>query len=338
MKRAKKPKEVKPLPLIGPVSYYLPVENGKPKRTGLDAEMDVIVRAALRLAQGNFKGFGRFYASIRKDSHRFLTAAAITLISAIGADDPALFDAVLKDMAEFPSRYGTAEAEKAAELTMLWVRYFLRVPMACPDWFENLDLTIFPYEWRRQIASLFIGRLAQKGEYKTALLLADVVFNLDPQRATSSSAPDLRLKVAKAVLSRDSGRMRDALRWSREAVESAKPWGLVLPFLGVMFGPKTPMGRALSEGSPELLSKIRRLTNGYFRNLVKYHNRLTGDSIVESLSPREFYLAQSLRKGLRYKEIAVRMGVTPGRLRNMVVRLYETLGVNRASEIGNRVW
>ena len=121
-------------------------------------------------------------------------------------------------------------------------------------------------------------------------------------------------------------------------MESAKPLGIVLPFLGVMLGPKSVLERALAEDAPELLKKVKKLTNGYFRNLVKYHNRYTGDSVSEELRPREFFLALSLKRGLRYKEIAERMGIAQGRVHNMAVEIYEILGIRRGAKIGNQVW
>lgn len=200
------------------------------------------------------------------------------------------------------------------------------------------DLAAVPGEWRWQTAYLAVKCLHRRGERFAASVLADALLNLESEKAAKVSAADIYLKMAKAKISRDEGRMDDAERWCRAVVESAKSSGIVLPFLGVMLGPKSVLERTLSEEAPELLAKVKRLTNGYFRNLAKYHNRFTGESVTEILSPREFFLAQSLKSGLRYKEIAERMGVAPGRVHNMVGMLYETLGISRREEIGDLVW
>ena len=125
---------------------------------------------------------------------------------------------------------------------------------------------------------------------------------------------------------------------SNEESLAAKPLGIILPFLGMMLGPKSALERALAADAPELLMKVRKLTNGYFRNLVKYHNRYTGETVTEDLTPREFFLAQSLKQGLRYKEIAERMGISLNRVHAMAKDVYATLGVRGASAIGDRVW
>ena len=327
-----------PLPLVGPLSYYLPLKDGRPSRAGLKGELRQIAQAELAIVRGEFSGMDRFYAAIPKNGRNFLAAAGIALYGAIGSDDPRLFDAVLKDIAAFPSRYGSPEAKLAVEIVTLWINKFLHVSKQCPDWLVHLDLSSIPAEWRHQVAYLEVECLARRGEYKAASVLADALLNLNPEKAASGSSAEVFLKMAKAHVCRDEGRMAESAKWCREVVESAKSLGIVLPFLGMVMGPKSVLERALAKDAPELLAKVKKLTNGYFRNLVKYHNRFTGESVTEDLTPREFFLAQSLKNGFRYKEIAERLGVSLNRVHAMAKDVYATLGVRGASAIGDRVW
>ena len=53
----------------------------------------------------------------------FLSAAEVALCGAVGADDPFLFDAVIRDIDAFPSLYGIPEADLAVEIVktvVLW--------------------------------------------------------------------------------------------------------------------------------------------------------------------------------------------------------------------------
>ena len=323
----------KPLPLVGPITYYLPTKDGCPCTDGLTGERRLIAQAELRVVRGEFAGLDRFYAAVRKDGRYFLTAGGIALFGAVATDDPLLFDTVLKDIAAYPSRYGTPEAELAVEILMVWLHNFLQVPMKCPEWLADFDLAAIPAEWRHQVSFLAVWYLKQKGEYKAAAILVDVLLNLEPEKAVKSSAADIFLKMAKAKLCCEAGRMDEAARWCQATVESAKPLGIVLPFLGVLLGPKSVLERALAADAPELLAKIKKMTNGYFRNLVKYHNRYAGDSVPEELRPREYYLAKSLKRGLRYKEIAERLGVSVANVHNQIVVVYEKLHISTNRDI-----
>lgn len=332
------PKKRKTLPLVGPITYYLPIRNGRPCTDGLAGELRLIAQAEIRVVRGEFAGMDRFYEKIRKDGPNFLTAAGVAIFGAVGLDDPQLFGMVLKDIAAYPSRYGTPEAKLAVEIVMVWLRDFLRAPMECPEWLVNLDLASIPGEWRRQVAYLGVTCLMRRGEYKAAAVLAESLLNLDTEWVVKSSAADIYLKMARAKLCREEGQMDEAARWCRAVVESAKPLGIVLPFLGVVMGPKSAMERALASEAPELLAKVKKLTNGYFRNLVKYHNRYTGEKVCEDLTPREFYLAQCLKGGLRYKEVAARLGVSVANVHNLIVVVYEKLHIRSNRSIGGKVW
>ena len=327
-----------PLPLVGPVTYYLPVRNGRPCTDALDGELRLIVQAELRAVRGEFAGMDRFYAAIRKNGRNFLTAAGVALIGAVGADDPRLFDEVLADIAAFPSRYGTPEAELAVEIVMTWLNGFLRAGVKRPPWLDRIDLMSVPGEWRRQVGYLFVCRLMRQGENRAAEVLADALLGLDPARECKASAADIHLKLMRADICREEARMDESARWYGAVVESAKMRGIVLPFLGTAMGPKSTLERVLGEGAPELLAKVKKLSNGYFRNLVKYHNRYTGDSVTGGLTPREFYIACHLKRGFRYKEIAERLEVSQNRLHAMVKTVYATLNIGSSEEIGNLVW
>ena len=331
-------KKRKPLPLVGPITYYLPIKNGRPCTDGLTGELRRIAEAEIRIVRGEFEGVDRFYAAIRKDGRNFLTVADIAIFGAVGSDDPVLFDTVLKDIADYPSRYGTPETKLAVEIETVWLRHFLKAPLECPEWLVNLDLSSIPGEWRRQAAYLAVNCLIRKGENKAAAVLTDALLNLDTEKEVKTSAADIYLKMAKATICRDEGRLDETERLYRAVVESAKPQGTVLPFLGMVMGPKSPMERALAAGAPELLAKVKKLTNGYFRNLVKYHNRYTGEKVTEDLRPREFYIAGLIKRGFRYKEIAERTGMSEGHVRNTISEIYDILHIGGGAEIGDLVW
>ena len=326
------------MPLVGPITYYLHIKNGRPCTDGLTGELRLIAQAEIRVVRGEFVGMDRFYAAIRKDGRNFLTAAGVAFIGAIGAGDSQLFDTVLKDIAAYPSRYGTPEAKLAVEIVMVWLRNYLRAPVPCPSWIRSFDLSAVPGEWRRQVAYLAVSCLERQEEHRAAAVLAEAILNLESERVVKSSVADIYLKMSRAIICREEGRMDESARWCRATVESAKPLGIVLPFLGVMMGPKSAMERALAADAPELLTKIKKLTNGFFRNLVKFHNRYTGDSVTEELRPREFYIAQLVKRGIRYKEIAERTGMSEGRVRNTISEIYDILHIGSGAEIDELVW
>ena len=262
----------------------------------------------------------------------------MVFLSTIGSGDFALMEEVLRDVAEYPKRSKASEAALAAELTRVAMMQVLRAPFNEPNWLSAFDLAVIPSAWRGQAALLALNRMIWHGETERAAVLAEAMLALVADGAPAGSYPDVALKLACARIAHDGMRMDAAHKWATEAARSAKLSGVIFPFLGKALGPKSPIEMALAEEAPDLLAKVKAINAGYFRSLLRLHNRHTGDSVVETLSPREFYLGCALKRGMRYKEIAERMGVSPANAHNLVIALYGTLHIRKASELTTQVW
>ena len=326
------------LPLIGSIAYYLPLKDRRPCADGLSDEMQRLAQAEMMVLRGECRGIARFYDSIGKDGRSFPLASQLAMIGAIIGDDAGLFDAVIKDIAAYPSRSGVPGAKRAVEFEMTWLRRFLHAQIGNRSQFIDFDFSSLPGAWRRPFGYLAVGGLRDCGELRAAAVLSDALLSLDAERVMTCSSVDIGLKMEKAAICLDEGHADEAARWCRAAASSAKSINAVLPFVGELLGPKSMTERAIAAEAPELLRRIKKMESEYFRNLVKYHNRLTGESVTDELTLREFFLAKSLKRGLRYKEIAGLLGVSEGRVHNMVVSTYEALGVKCAAQIGGLVW
>ena len=63
-----------------------------------------------------------------------------------------------------------------------------------------------------------------------------------------------------------------------------------------------------------------------------------GGTVTEALSPQEFYLAQQLRDGRSYEEIADKLYVSRSRVNRVVESIYAKLGIHGKSRLGDYVW
>ena len=71
---------------------------------------------------------------------------------------------------------------------------------------------------------------------------------------------------------------------------------------------------------------------------ILFHNHFTGGTVTEVLSPQEFYLAQQLRDGRSYEEIADKLNVSRSRVNRVVESIYAKLGVHGKAHLGDYVW
>jgi DNA-binding NarL/FixJ family response regulator len=85
-------------------------------------------------------------------------------------------------------------------------------------------------------------------------------------------------------------------------------------------------------GSPMSMSVARRVVR-HFRPISAGHHRLDSE-----LSEREFAVLEQLAQGLLYKEIAERVSISEGAVKQHIHRIYQKLHVKNRTEAVNRYY
>lgn len=103
---------------------------------------------------------------------------------------------------------------------------------------------------------------------------------------------------------------------------------------------KTPVAQII-EGIRELHQGGSPMSTNIARKLIAHiqHNNTVAEQTAGAafhLSPKERELLELLAKGLLYKEIAVRLDITPGTVRQYIHRIYEKMHVQNRTEAINR--
>ena len=292
-----------------------------------------LLRTNRLVGRGEFGSAVSFHRSFPKDSPLFLAAAGVTLIDAIGQGNVQLFDQVLDEVKTYPRRVPTETARLATELFDVWLKQLLMVREECPQWLNECDLREIPSTWHSWALSLATVRLVERGEFIAARTLSSLLLSHVASAIAFGSAMDVNLKLILADTYRDEGKTTVAANWYRKAVLSARVHGYVLPFLTQPMGPKSALGLAIQELAPEFLPVIRQRAPDFFRNLIRFHNRLTGGSMTDLLTPREFYVATALTKGFKYKEIAERLGIAYCRVNDLITTIHDKLNIHGSSEL-----
>ena len=321
---------------MGSVNFPLPQSNGEVETCDPALRLQISTLEQ-RLWQGDFSGLDALYKTIPTDSRCFLLAARMFLMGAVGCGDAALFAQVMKDVRALPKRFANSTAAIGAELTEIWIRQFLNVTDGYPKWVEDGSIGQIPPEWQFLASFLTTTVLLVRREYARAYSAAQMLLYLIPSDS-SSIAVSSYLKFVLATAMQKMGRIEECEQLFHESVRDAAEHKFVLMFLGVPIGFKSPLRNAFAEEAPDLLRKVRRMSDDFFRNKVHMHNILTGEQLAECLSPREFDVASSLRHGLRYKEIAEQLGITVTSVNSITKSIYAKLGIHGISSLPGKVW
>lgn len=333
------------LPAIGPATSFFKFPSDDPERVlqELQGEDRIFAEAEIALARCNFVRACELYEVLSTSSRYSLTVIRIGVMASIGLGDWQLLDSILAKVAQYrASMAGDPIGLRLADIVESWIRQWLWRSTGYPDWICRFDFTELPKVWWHQAAYLGVMARVNAGQFESAYAAAALLMSFDEQVGLSEScvtAASAYLRMARAIACRETRRTDEMRKWLTEVIRELAPHGFILPYLLFLrCSHKSPVEEILSEVAPNLLPRYRETSRRYFTNLIRARNHILGEKATDVLSPREFYLAMLLKRGLSYKELADRFGLSVGRIKNLLLVLYQKLNIHARSEIADLVW
>ena len=326
------------LPLVGLGTCYYEFSKGNPD-AGVRRHcggLRQLLETELAMARCEFDKLKGYYETLDQKDPLYLAGVTNCVVGALGRGDLKLFDRILKDLQGLPERNPHPHARLGREITEAWIRQFLRVRRGHPEWMVRGNLTLIPEEWKRQCAYLCVKGMFVRHEYDSAYAAASMLLNFDSRRNLLSAFPVYERLVC-GLACHELGHREEAFSWFRQTAEMCCPRGIILPFVLLVAWLGPVMEDVIREVAPELVEKVRRIAPKFFVNLIRFHNHFAGEAVTTELNPREFYLAQQLVAGYSYKEIAAKLGVSNGRVNDLVRAIYGKLGVHGKAELAKLV-
>ncbi len=220
-----------------------------------------------------------------------------------------------------------------AELALASVYVNVSAPKMVPGWLKEGDFSAFPAQMNPQyMLYLRVKYLLCIGQYETALAVAQtsLAFSAAEQGITYT---DIYLRVVHALACYFLGRDDEAKRILLAAMRLALPHGFITPFAE----PVSDFGGLIEECTqqvyPACYDPIIAQWQNTVKNWVSFHNRFTQENLSMILSRREFYLAQLVARRVPYAEIAKKYGISVGRLKNIMLEIYEKLYISGRDEL-----
>ena len=322
------------LPLVGLGTCYHEFSKENPdagvrrQRGGLRRLLEM----ELAMARCEFDKLKGYYETLDRRDPLYLAGVTNCVVGALGRGDLKLFDRIIRDLREYPALNPHPHAQLGREITEAWIRQFLRVKRGHPEWMVRGNLTLIPEEWKRQCAYLCVKGMFVRKEYDPAYAAASMLINFDSRKDVLSAFPVYERLVC-GLACHELGHREEAFFWFRQTAEMCCPRGIILPFVLLIAWLGPVMEDVIREVAPELVEKVRQIAPRFFANLIRFHNHFTGEAVTTELNPREFYLAQQLVDGYSYKEIAAKLGVSSGRVNDLVRTIYGKLGVHGKAEL-----
>jgi DNA-binding CsgD family transcriptional regulator len=141
-----------------------------------------------------------------------------------------------------------------------------------------------------------------------------------------------------AVACRRMAREDEARQWLLEAMRIALPHGFITPFAEIVTELGGLMEQCLEQEFPHCYNAVLEQWKRTWKNWITFHNRFTRDHITLILTLREYHIAVLVAQRVPYAKIASHQCISVGRLKNIMLEIYEKLFISSRSELAKYVF
>lgn len=291
----------------------------------------------LAYLRGDFARAMRCYDKTEGDEAARLRASLVAVAAAISLGD---YPAYLKIEAYLKSFVGGgfgSDRSAIAELALASVAVSVNAPNMVPKWLSEGDFSAFPPQVKPQYMLYLRSKYFMCiGKYEIALGVAQTALTFcAPERGITFS--EIYLRVVCALACHCLGREDEVRRWLLEAMRIALPHGFITPFAELVSEFSGLVEQCLEEAFPDYCDVIIGQWERTVKNWITFHNHFTKDNITSILSLREYHLAQLVARRVPYAKIAKQFNISVGRLKNIMLEIYEKLFISSRDELAQYV-
>jgi DNA-binding CsgD family transcriptional regulator len=317
-----------PMPTHNPDAILKIVKDEKPR---------LIYEGELAYLRGDFARAMRCYDKTEGDEAARLRASLVAVAATISLGD---YPAYLKIEAYLKSFVGAGRGSDRcaiAELALASVLVSVTAPNMVPKWLSEGDFSAFPPQVKPSyMLYLRANYFMCIGKHEIALAVAQTALTLcAPKRGITLS--EIYLRVVCALACHYLGREDEARRWLLEAMRIALPHGFITPFAELVSNFGGLVEQCLEEAFPECCDAVIGQWKHTVKNWITFHNHFTKENITLILSLREYHLAQLVARRVPYVKIAKQFNISVGRLKNIMLVIYEKLFISSRDELAQYV-
>jgi DNA-binding CsgD family transcriptional regulator len=314
----------------------LPWENPDAAAAAIeDTSNRLYAEAWLAYLRGDFEQVKRNYRDFGSEAMR-LYASDLTVAAAASSGDYPLFQEI-KTNCEGLIKTGAGTIVAAVAEWALSVAYVsAHIPAMIPGWMKTGDYSVLPSRFRQGAPHMRARLLQYENRYEAALEVAQTALAFY-ERGHGVSSNGIYLRISCAASCCMLGRPDEAKKHLLDVMGDCLPLGFTTPFaeLVPLFGQL--LDSCFSGEFAPWRDAVLRQSKQVCAKWLDFHNRLTKDSITLILSPRHYQIALFVARGDSRKDIAARLGISVGRLSNIIETIYDTLHVNNRKDLAKFV-
>ena len=296
----------------------------------------VAYEAELAYLRGDFQRVIQYYYKTEGDDAVRLRVCPLAIPAAISMGDYRVYTEIENYLKGIMEANKGSEMAAMAEISLVSAAVSVFASNMVPDWLKEGDLRALPSQIRPNALYLRAKYLHCTGQIDVMLAVAQTVLTLSaPERGITTT--DIYLRVTIAIAYYALEREDEAKRWLLEAMRLALPHGFITPFAELITAFGGLLEQCLEQEFPNYYGAVIEQWERTWRNWITFHNQFTKDNITLILSLREYHIAVLAARRIPYAKIAKQYCISVGRLKNIMLEIYEKLFISGRDELAKYV-
>jgi len=205
-----------------------------------------------------------------------------------------------------------------------------------PEWFKEGNLEFVPLELRKVVMLSYMKYLTLCNDVEPILMAERARLCMLPDENTIF-VKDIYYKLEGAIALFEKGKIEEARKWIKDALDAGLPIGIVTPFSELAFALHGQVEEVLYKFYKDMASSMDELWHKIGDNWGKIHGYVTKKDMSINLTTQEYHVAKLIVQGKSYKEVAKAMELSTGRINNIVSEIYGKLGVHKKEELSKYI-
>ena len=302
-----------------------------------DRRLQLQYEGELAYSRGDFGRTLDCFHETEGDEAARLRLGPAAVAAAISTGDYRAYTEIESDLRRCAEAHKGSSIAALAELSPATAAVSCMAPNMAPEWLKSGDLRLLPRQLRPYALYLRAKYLQCTGRHEAMLAVAQTALALgEPEGELTLNGIYLRLCCAAACHALE--REDEARRYLLEAMHLALPHGFITPFAENVTTLGGMVEQCILQEFPDLYGAVLEQWERTFQNWTGFHNQFTKDNLTLVLSRREYHIAQMVARRIPYAKIAQQQCISVGRLKNIVLEIYEKLFISSRAELAKYVF
>ncbi len=295
-----------------------------------------IYEAELSYLRGDFEQVMCCYQETGGDDAARIRTCPLAIAAAISMGDYCAYTGIEGYLMKCIEANKGSEIAALAEISLATAAVSVIAPNLTPGWLKIGDLGALPPQAKPNALYLRAKYFYCMGQFDAMLALAQTALALSaPEQGITTT--DIYLRVTCAAAYHALEREDEAKACLLETMRLALPHGLITPFAENITALSGLVEQCLEQKFPNCYEAVIEQWERTWKHWTAFHNQFTKDNITLILSLREYHIALLVARRIPYAKIAEQYGISVGRLKNIMLEIYEKLFITGRDELAKLV-